>query len=334
MKLFTYAKAGTTAESAIQEAAQKQGAHYIAGGTNLIDLMKDDVMTPDHLVDITALSCSQIEKIAGGGVKIGALVSNSDLANDPYIRSHYPVLSRALLSGASAQLRNMATVGGNLMQRTRCSYFYDVAGDCNKRKPGSGCPAIEGYNRMHSILGASGKCITAHPSDMCVALAALDATVHLAGPNGERKVKLVDFHKLPGNTPEIETVLNPHELIVSVELPAPVNGHSKNWCYLKVRDRASYAFALVSAAACLEMEGGKIKSARLALGGVAPKPWRAVEAEKLLVGKNADEKTFKAAAEAVMKTAKGYEHNKFKIELGKRTIVRALKVAASTGGMS
>jgi len=329
MKLFTYSKAGATAESAIQEKAQKSGAFYIAGGTNLIDLMKDDVVVPDHLVDITAVNCAQIEKLAGGGVKIGALMSNSDLANDTYIRTHYPVLSRALLSGASAQLRNMATVGGNLMQRTRCSYFYDVAGDCNKRKPGSGCPAIEGYNRMHSILGASGKCITAHPSDMCVALAALDATVHLAGPGGARKVKLVDFHKLPGNTPEVETVLEPHELIVAVELPAPVTAYGKNWCYLKVRDRASYAFALVSAAACLEIEGGKIKSARLALGGVAPKPWRAADAEKLMLGKAADEKTFKAVADAVMKPAKGYEHNKFKIELGKRTIVRALKVAAA-----
>jgi xanthine dehydrogenase YagS FAD-binding subunit len=326
MKLFTYSKSSGSTRNAIDESAGKSGAHYIAGGTNLIDLMKDDVVSPAHLVDITSLSCRQIEKIAGGGVKIGALVTNSDLANDTYIRQNYPVLSRALLSGASAQLRNMATVGGNLMQRTRCSYFYDVAGPCNKRKPGSGCPAIEGYNRMHSVLGASSKCITAHPSDMCVALAALDATVHLSGPNGDRKVKLVDFHKLPGNTPDIETVLLPHELIVAVELPH--TGFSKNWCYLKVRDRASYAFALVSAAACLDIEGGKIKSARLALGGVAPKPWRAEAAEKLLVGKAPDERAFKAAAEAVMKTAKGYEHNKFKIELGKRTIVRALKVAA------
>ena len=216
------------------------------------------------------------------------------------------------------------------MQRTRCSYFYDVAGPCNKRKPGSGCPAIEGYNRMHSVLGASSKCISAHPSDMCVALAALDAVVLLSGDKGDRKVKLVDFHKLPGNTPDIETVLLPHELIVAVELPHA--GFSKNWCYLKVRDRASYAFALVSAAACLDIEGGKIKAARLALGGVAPKPWRAEAAEKLLVGKAADERAFKAAAEAAMKPAKGYEHNKFKIELGKRTMVRALKVAA--GGVA
>jgi xanthine dehydrogenase YagS FAD-binding subunit len=330
MKLFTYSKASAKIGHAIEESAGRSGSHYIAGGTNLIDLMKDDVVSPAHLVDITALSCSQIEKLAGGGVKIGALVSNSDLANDPFIRQNYPVLSRALLSGASAQLRNMASVGGNLMQRTRCSYFYDVAGPCNKRKPGSGCPAIEGYNRMHSVLGASTKCITAHPSDMCVALAALDAIVHLSGPSGDRKVKLVDFHKLPGNTPDVETVLLPHELIVAVELPQ--SGFNKNWCYLKVRDRASYAFALVSAAACLDIEGGKIKSARLALGGVAPKPWRATDAEKLLVGKAPDERAFKAAAEAVMKPAKGYEHNKFKIELGKRTIVRALKVAA--GGVA
>lgn len=330
MKLFTYSKASGSVGHALEESAGKSGSHYIAGGTNLIDLMKDDIVSPDHLVDITALSCSQIEKLPGGGVKIGALVSNSDLANDSFIRQNYPVLSRALLSGASAQLRNMATVGGNLMQRTRCSYFYDVAGACNKRQPGSGCPAIEGYNRMHSVLGASSKCISAHPSDMCVALAALDATVHLTGEKGDRKVKLIDFHKLPGNTPELETVLLPHELIVAVELPHL--GYSKNWCYLKVRDRASYAFALVSAAACLDIEGGKIKSARLALGGVAPKPWRAQEAEKLLVGKAPDERAFKAASEAVMKTARGLEHNKFKIELGKRTIVRALKVAA--GGVA
>lgn len=330
MRLFTYSKSGTSAASAIQECSAREGAHYIAGGTNLIDLMKDDVISPAHLVDVNALSCNKIEKLTGGGVKIGALVTNSDLANDPFIRQDYPVLSRALLSGASAQLRNMATVGGNLMQRTRCSYFYDVASGCNKRKPGSGCPAIEGYNRMHSVLGTSSKCITAHPSDMCVALAALDAVVHISGPGGDRKVKLIDFHKLPGNTPELETVLNPHELIVSVELPR--QGFNKNWCYLKVRDRASYAFALVSAAACLEMEGGKIKSARLALGGVAPKPWRAADAEKMLVGKAPEEKLFKAVAEAIMKPAKGYEHNKFKIELGKRTIVRALKVAA--GGIA
>jgi xanthine dehydrogenase YagS FAD-binding subunit len=329
MKLFTYSKVSDNA-AAIQEVAGKSDAHFIAGGTNLIDLMKDEVMAPSHLVDINGLSCNQIEKLSSGGIKIGALVKNSDLANDMMIRKNYPVLSRALLSGASAQLRNMATVGGNLLQRTRCSYFYDVAGPCNKREPGSGCPAIQGYNRMHSVLGASNKCITAHPSDMNVALAALDATVHTLGPNGERKIKLVDFHKLPGNTPEIETVLLPHELITAVEIPAA--GFSKNWCYLKVRDRASYAFALVSTAACLEISGGKIKTARLALGGVAPKPWRPADVEKFLVGKTPDERTFKAAAEMVMKNAKGYEHNKFKIEMGKRTIVRALKIA--TGGVA
>ncbi|MBU6455094.1 MAG: xanthine dehydrogenase family protein subunit M [Cyanobacteria bacterium REEB67] len=330
MKLFSYLKVSGNPEVAVLEAAGKNGAHYIAGGTNLIDLMKDDVMSPAHLIDVNDISCGDIEKLPGGGVKIGALVRNSDLANDPYIRQNYPVLSRALLSAASAQLRNMATVGGNLMQRTRCSYFYDVAGACNKRQPGSGCPAIEGYNRMHSILGASNKCIAAHPSDMCVALAALDAVIHTKGPSGERKIKMADFHKLPGSTPEIETMLAPAELITAVELPAV--GFNKNWCYLKVRDRASYAFALVSAATCLEISGGKIKSARIALGGIAPKPWRSVEAEKLLIGKTPDEATFRAAAEAALKSAKGYEHNKFKIEMSKRTIVRALKVAA--GGVA
>jgi len=235
-----------------------------------------------------------------------------------------------LLSGASAQLRNMASVGGNLLQRTRCSYFYDVVQPCNKRVPNSGCPAIDGCNRMHSILGASSKCITAHPSDMCVALAALDAVVHTTGPSGDRKIALVDFYKLPGNTPEIETVLLPDELICSVELPPST--FAKNWCYLKVRDRASYAFALVSAATCLEIENGQIKSATIALGGIAPKPWRAVEAEKLLVGKAPSEQTFKAAADAALENAKGYEHNNFKIEMSRRTVVRALKVAA--GGVA
>ncbi len=332
MKLFTYAKVAGGASEALAEASGKTNSHYIAGGTNLIDLMKEEVMSPSHLIDINALNLSQIEQLGNGGVKIGALVKNSDLANHSYIRQNYPVLSRALLSGASAQLRNMASVGGNLLQRTRCSYFYDVVEPCNKRVPNSGCSAIEGYNRMHSILGTSNKCISAHPSDMCVALAALDAIIHTTGPDGDRKIDLVDFHKLPGNTPEIETVLLPDELICAVELPPSSSIFSKNWCYLKVRDRASYAFALVSAAACLEIDNGQIKSARVALGGIAPKPWRALEAEKLLSGKAPTEQTFKAAADAALKNAKGYEHNNFKIEMSKRTIVRALKVAA--GGVA
>jgi len=330
MKIFTYAKVAGGAHEAVAEASGKSNSYYIAGGTNLIDLMKEEITSPSHLVDINAVNLAQIEPLAHGSVKIGALVKNSDLANDSYIRQNYPLLSRALLSGASAQLRNMASVGGNLLQRTRCPYFYDVVEPCNKRVPNSGCPAIEGYNRMHAILGQSNKCITAHPSDMCVALAALDAVVHTSGPAGERQINLIDFHKLPGNTPEIETALLANELITYVEIP-PSN-FSKNWAYLKVRDRASYAFALVSTAAALEIEGGKIKSARLALGGIAPKPWRAQEAEKLLVGSAPDERAFKAAADLVLKPARGYEHNKFKIEMSKRTIVRALKMAA--GGVS
>jgi xanthine dehydrogenase YagS FAD-binding subunit len=330
MKIFTYSKAVGTATQAIEEATNKNDSAYIAGGTNLIDLMKDLVMTPSHLVDINGLNMSSVIKLNGGGVRIGALARNSDVANHPLIRENYPVLSRALLSGASPQLRNMATTGGNILQRTRCSYFYDVASACNKRTPGSGCDAIDGYNRMHAVLGGSAKCIAVNPSDMNVALAALDANVFVSSGSGERKIRFVDFHKLPGNTPHIETVLEPHELITAIELPAA--GFNKNWCYLKVRDRASYAFALVSAAVCLQMDGSKIKEARLALGGVGTKPWRANEVEKMLVGKTADEKLFKSVADAAMKSAKGYEHNKFKIEMGKRTIVRALKVAA--GGVA
>ncbi|MDR3612751.1 MAG: xanthine dehydrogenase family protein subunit M [Candidatus Obscuribacterales bacterium] len=330
MKIFTYSKASGTAAQAIQEATNKTDSAYIAGGTNLIDLMKDMVLTPAHLVDINGLNMSSVTKLDGGGVRIGALARNSDVANHPLIRENYPVLSRALLSGASPQLRNMATTGGNLLQRTRCSYFYDTASACNKRTPGTGCDAIDGYNRMHAVLGGSAKCIAVNPSDMNVALAALDANVFVSSGSGERKIRFVDFHKLPGNTPHIETVLEPHELITAIELPAA--GFNKNWCYLKVRDRASYAFALVSAAVCLQMDGSRIKEARLALGGVGTKPWRASDVEKMLVGKTADEKLFKNIADMAMKSAKGYEHNKFKIEMGKRTIVRALKVAA--GGVA
>ena len=327
MKMFTYSKASGTAAQAIAEAAGKSDCAYIAGGTNLIDLMKDVVLTPEHLVDINSLDMASVTRLDGGGVRIGALARNSDVANHPLIRENYPVLSRALLSGASPQLRNMATTGGNVLQRTRCSYFYDTASACNKRTPGSGCDAIDGYNRMHAVLGGSTKCIAANPSDMNVALAALDANVFVSNGSGERKIRFVDFHKLPGNTPHIENALEPHELITAIELPAA--GFNKNWCYLKVRDRASYAFALISAAVCLHMDGSKIKDARIALGGVGTKPWRAPELEKALVGKNADEKLFKSVAEMAMKNAKGYEYNKFKIELGKRTLTRALKVAAA-----
>jgi xanthine dehydrogenase YagS FAD-binding subunit len=294
----------------------------------LIDLMKMGVETPNELVDINRLPLGQIEELPDKRVRIGALARNSDVAEHELIKTRYPVLSEALLSGASPQLRNMATVGGNLLQRTRCYYFYDPAFPaCNKRKPGSGCGALEGYNRIHAILGQSEQCIATHPSDMCVALAALDAVVRVRGPNGEREIAFGDFHRLPGNTPERDTNLAPDELIIAVDLPAmPFAARSH---YLKVRDRASYAFALVSVAAILDLDPNKkIKAARVALGGVAHKPWRASAAEQKLVGQTGDEKTFRAAAEAELAPAKGYKHNSFKIELAKRAMVRALNVVA------
>jgi len=297
----------------------------IGGGTNLVDLMKLHVQNPGLLVDINALPLSQVEEVEGG-LRIGALVRNSDLANHPLVRERYPVLSEALLAGASPQLRNMATVGGNILQRTRCSYFRDVSQACNKREPGSGCAAMEGFNRMHAVLGTSDKCIATNPSDMCVALAVLDATVHVTGPKGERKVTFGDFHLVPGAHPERETVLQPGELITHVTLPASrFAAHSH---YLKVRDRASYAFALTSAAVALELDGKTVKDARVALGGVGTKPWRSPEAEKALIGQPADEVRFKAAAAAALKGAKPQKHNGFKVELARRTLVRALSLAA------
>jgi len=329
MKIFTYTKAETP-QDAIRDAAASSGARYIGGGTNLIDLMKELVERPEHLTDVSQLKTTTIEKSQSGGVIIGGAVKNSDLANHELIRTQYPVLSRALLSGASPQLRNMATTAGNIMQRTRCYYFYDINSKCNKREPGTGCDAIEGYNRMNAVLGGSKHCIALHPSDMAVAMACLDAIVHTISDSGERQIPLNEFYKLPGETPHIETVLKEHELITAVELsPAPTNKH---WCYLKVRDRASYEFALVSAAVTLDMVAGKISRAKLALGGVGTKPWRAFNSEKMLSGKAPDEHIFRAVAEDVMKPAVGYEHNQFKIELAKRTIVRALKVAS--GGVA
>ena len=304
-------------------------AKFLGGGTNLIDLMKMGVETPDSLIDINPLPLAQIEELPGGkGVRIGAMARNSDLAEHELVKTRYPVLREALLSGASPQLRNMATVGGNLLQRTRCYYFYDPAFPaCNKRQPGSGCGALEGYNRMHAILGQSEQCIATHPSDMCVALAAVDAIVRVHGPNGEREIPFADFHRLPGDTPERDTNLQRDELIIAVDLPSlPFATRSH---YLKVRDRASYAFALVSVAAALDLDQSKkIKAARIALGGVAHKPWRANTAEKTLIGENADEKTFRAAAEAELAAAKGYKHNSFKIELAKRAMVRTLSTVA------
>jgi xanthine dehydrogenase YagS FAD-binding subunit len=329
MTLFAYARA-TDPQQAVTEISARLEGKFLGGGTNLIDLMKMGVETPAQLIDITRLPLAGVEELPDGkGVRIGALARNSDVAAHDLIRSRYPVLSEAFLSGASPQLRNMATVGGNLLQRTRCYYFYEPAfPQCNKRKPGSGCGALEGFNRIHAILGQSDQCIAVHPSDMCVALAALDAIVRVRGPKGEREIPFADFHRLPGNTPERDTNLEPDELIIAVDLPPLPFARRSH--YLKVRDRASYAFALVSVAAALDLDSGrKIKAVRIAMGGVAHKPWRAQTAEKKLVGQMADEKTFRAAAEAELAAAKGYKGNTFKIELAKRSIVRALSTVAA-----
>ncbi len=327
MNPFSYSRA-TDPQAAVTEIAGKPSAKFLGGGTNLIDLMKMGVETPPHLIDVNRLALAQVEELPnGGGVRVGALVRNSDLAEHALIKQRYPVLSEALLAGASPQLRNLATTGGNLLQRTRCYYFYDPAfPQCNKRNPGSGCGALHGYNRVHAILGQSEQCIATNPSDMNVALAALDAVVQVQGSNGPRSIPIADFHRLPGDTPNVDTNLRPDELITAVDLPAIAFATRSH--YLKVRDRASYAFALVSVAAALEMEGGQIKSARIALGGVAHKPWRAQKAEAVLAGKNADEQTFRAAAEAEMAAAKGYAHNSFKIELAKRAVISALTTVA------
>ena len=327
MKTFDYTRAGNP-EEAISVINNIDTAKFLGGGTNLLDLMKEGVEQPDHLVDVTRLELAKITELPDGGVRIGAMARNSDTANHPLIRQRYPVLSQAFLAGASPQLRNMATVGGNLMQRTRCYYFTDTTMPCNKREPGSGCAAIEGFNRIHAILGASEECIATHPSDMCVALAALDAVVRVQGSNGEREIALVDFHTLPGDTPQIETELQPGELITAVDLPA-ADWANKSY-YLKVRDRNSYAFALVSVAAALNIQNNTIQDARVAMGGVAHKPWRAFEAEEMLVGKPVNEDTFRQAAEIALAGAKTYEHNAFKVELGKRAIVRALSIVATS----
>lgn len=315
MREFSYHRANSVTDL-------PAGATIIAGGTNLLDLMKHEVMTPDALVDITRLDLDRIEP-EGNGIRIGALVRNSDLAGDPAVRRDYPVLSRALLAGASGQLRNMATTGGNLMQRTRCPYFYDRRMACNKRKPGAGCAAIGGINRNHAILGASSECIATHPSDMAVALASLDAIVELDGP-AKRSVPLADFYVLPGNTPHIETVLEPGEIITSVILPAPVKGSHR---YRKVRDRASYAFALVSVAAVISMDGGRIGSAALAFGGVAAKPWRNPEVEGLLTGNEPSDELFEEAAEILLRPARPQNENRFKIPLLRRTLIATLRDA-------
>jgi xanthine dehydrogenase YagS FAD-binding subunit len=328
MRPFKYLRASDAGNAVSQVSANNQ-AKFLAGGTNILDLMKEDVERPNELVDVTRLNFTQI-KSQNGGVLIGALAKNTDTANHPLIRQNYPLLTQAILAGASQQIRNMASNGGNLLQRTRCSYFYDVAMPCNKRAPGTGCGALEGINRMHAVFGWSNECVAVHPSDMCVALVALDAVVKVQGAGGQtRSIPFADFHRLPENTPQKDTNLNQGELITAIELPK--NNFANKSYYLKVRDRASYAFALVSVAAALETSGSKIKQARVAMGGVSHKPWRATQAEAFLAGKDATEANFKLAAEAEMKNAKPLEHNKFKVELGRRAIVRALTMAMNGG---
>lgn len=304
-------------------------SRFIAGGTNLLDLMKENVARPEHLIDITGLPLREVTETAKGGLMIGALVSNADLAWHPLIEQRYPLLSQAILAGASPQLRNMASTGGNLLQRTRCYYFYDASVPCNKREPGSGCPARDGLNRIHAIFGASAQCVATHPSDMCVALAALEAVVHVQGRGGARAIEFADFHRLPGDTPERDNQLADDELITAIELPA--SGFAEHSHYLKIRDRASYAFALVSVAAALDVNGPIIREARLALGGVAHKPWRDKAMERWLVGKAVSRETFNAAADALLQNAEPLEHNAFKVKLARRAIVRALSDAALGG---
>jgi xanthine dehydrogenase YagS FAD-binding subunit len=322
---FQYSRASDVAD-AVRQMAESPSSKFIAGGTNLVDLMKMDVERPSKLIDVSKLPLNKVEETPGGGLRVGALLRNSDLAYHPVVAQRYPLLSSALLAGASQQLRNMASAGGNLLQRTRCAYFYDTATACNKREPGSGCSAIDGLNRMNAILGTSDACIAVHPSDMCVALAVLEAKVHVAGPRGERAIAFADFHRLPGDTPQRDTNLDANELVTSIELPP--RGFATNYTYLKIRDRLSYAFAMVSVAVGLELDGGTIKQARFALGGVAHKPWRNAQAEAGLAGRPANEATFAQAADLTLREAKGFGHNTFKIDLARRAIVRALSQAA------
>ena len=321
MQPFAYTPADDL-QSATRLAVADPGARYLAGGTTLVDLMKLDVETPTQLIDISRLPLAEIVAQADGGVRIGALARNSDLAHNEAVRARFPVLSQALLAGASGQVRNMATTAGNLLQRTRCSYFRDTATPCNKREPGSGCSAIDGYNRMHAVLGTSASCIATHPSDMAVALVALDARVRILGAAGERVIPLIELHRLPANHPELETTLEPGELMTAVEVP-PLSFGARS-LYVKVRDRASFAFALVSAAVAVDVADGSVRDARIALGGVGTKPWRAREAEDALRGRPATVESYRVAAEAAMAGAVPRVHNGFKIELARRTLVRAL----------
>jgi len=328
MNPFSYSKP-TDVSQAVNLAGP--ATRFIAGGTNLLDLMKENIARPEHLIDITGLPLTDIQETANGGLMIGALVSNADLAWHPLIESRYPLLSQAVLAGASPQLRNMASTGGNLLQRTRCYYFYDATVPCNKREPGTGCPAKDGLNRIHAILGASDACVATHPSDMCVALAALEAVVHVEGRAGKRQIEFADFHRLPGDTPERDNQLADDELITAIELPAA--GFAANSHYLKIRDRASYAFALVSVAAALELDGDIIRDVRLTLGGVAHKPWRDKAVEASLKGQAVSREAFVATADAMLRDAQPLEHNAFKIKLARRAIVRALSDAATGGAL-
>ena len=325
MNRFDYTRAPDVAGAIRSHAAG--AAKFIAGGTNLLDLMKENVERPEHLVDVTRLPLRGIEETPEGGLRLGALVTNAQTAYDSRVAERYPLLNLAILSGASPQLRNMATNGGNLLQRTRCYYFYDTGTPCNKRVPGSGCPARTGVNRIHAILGASESCIATHPSDMCVALAALEAVVRVTGPQGEREIPFAGFHRLPGDAPERDTNLGADELITAIDLPP--QGFTEHHTYLKLRDRASYAFALVSVAVGLEMEGDTVKEARIALGGVAHKPWRRPEAEALLRGRPATLESFLPAAEALIEGARGHGQNDFKIPMARQAILRALSQAAA-----
>jgi xanthine dehydrogenase YagS FAD-binding subunit len=322
MRAFTYERPVDMAAALV--AIGRPGAKFLAGGTNLLDLMKVDAETPQHIVDVSRLPLDQIGE-ENGGLRIGAMVTNTALAGDARVREHYPLLARAVLNGASAQLRNQATTGGNLLQRTRCYYFYDPSTPCNKRAPGSGCSALQGYNRIHAILGASDACIAVHPSDMAVAMLALDAEVEVQSAKARRRIRIADFHRLPETTPQKDTTLNAGELITAVILPPPPAGGQ---VYRKVRDRASYDFALVSVAALVDLDGARIRSARIALGGVAHKPWRALEAEKQLAGVPISDDAFAAAGEAAVKGARGHGHNDFKIPLAARTVASALTEAA------
>lgn len=330
MQTFQYSKAASIDKAL----AAAEGTKFIAGGTTLVDLMKLHVEQPSGLVDINLLPLDKIEKLPDGGLRIGAMVRNSDLAWNDDVKKDYAVLSEALLSGASPQLRNMATTGGNLLQRTRCMYFREPSAGtpggygCNKRTPGTGCAAMEGFNRMHAVLGTSDQCIATHPSDMCIAMAALEAVIHTEGPKGKRTIPFADFHKLPGNTPQIENALQPGELITYVDLPKPVPGAKS--IYLKLRDRASYEFALASCAVVAKVEGGHIRYVRVAMGGVGTKPWRSHEAEAALIGKSANAEAFRRAAEAALAAAKPHKDNAFKVELAKRSVVRTLKMATAT----